>query len=136
MDVLTGTDEFSNAFRMQAVRTLWDSDYTEASNVVMMYKQFTPVIPTLQASIRMNYPKTRLSFSEYDFGGGGNMSGAIAEIDALGTFASQEVYLACLAPQTEDYPFQKAALNLFTNYDGNGSSFGDHLVYADNGKRR
>ena len=133
VDVLTGTDEFSNAFRMQAVRTLWDSDYTEASNVVMMYKQFTPVIPTLQASIRMNYPKTRLSFSEYDFGGGGNMSGAIAEIDALGTFASQEVYLACLAPQTEDYPFQKAALNLFTNYDGNGSSFGDHLVYTDNG---
>ena len=54
VDVLTGNDEFSNAFRMQAVRTLWDSDYTEASNVVMMYKQFTPVIPTLQASIRMN----------------------------------------------------------------------------------
>lgn len=133
VDVLTGNDEFSNAFRMQAVRTLWDSDYTEASNVVMMYKQFTPVIPTLQASIRMNYPKTRLSFSEYDFGGGGNMSGAIAEIDALGTFASQEVYLACLTPQTEDYPFQKAALNLFTNYDGNGSGFGDHLVYSDNG---
>ena len=133
VEVLTGTDDFSNAFRMQAVRTLWDSDYTEASNVVMMYKQFTPVIPTLQASIRMNYPKTRLSFSEYDFGGGGNMSGAIAETDALGTFASQEVYLACLAPQSEEYPFQKAALNLFTNYDGNGSGFGDHLVYADNG---
>ena len=133
VDVLTGTDEFSNAFRMQAVRTLWDSDYTEASNVVMMYKQFTPVIPTLQASIRMNYPKTRLSFSEYDFGGGSNMSGAIAEIDALGIFASQEVYLACLSPQTEEYPFQKAALNLFTNYDGSGSGFGDHLVYSDNG---
>ena len=133
VEVLTGTDDFSNAFRMQAVRTLWDSDYTEASNVVMMYKQFTPVIPTLQASIRMNYPKTRLSFSEYDFGGGGNMSGAIAETDALGTFASQEVYLACLAPRSEEYPFQKAALNLFTNYDGNGSGFGDHLVYADNG---
>ena len=133
VEVLTGTDDFSNAFRMQAVRTLWDSDYTEASNVVMMYKQFTPVIPTLQASIRMNYPKTRLSFSEYDFGGGGNMSGAIAETDALGIFASQEVYLACLAPQSEEYPFQKAALNLFTNYDGNGSGFGDHLVYADNG---
>lgn len=132
VDVLTGNDEFSNAFRMQAVRTLWDSDYTEASNVVMMYKQFTPVIPTLQASIRMNYPKTRLSFSEYDFGGGGNMSGAIAEIDTLGTFASEEVYLACLAPQTEDYPFQKAALNIFTDYDGNGSGFGDYLVYADN----
>ena len=132
VDILTGTDDISNAFRMQSVRTLWDPDYTEASSTVMMYKQFTPIIPTLQASIRMNYPKTRLSFSEYDFGGGSNMSGAIAEIDALGIFASQEVYLACLAPQSEDYPFQKAALNLFTNYDGNGSGFGTSLVYSDN----
>ncbi|WP_432649908.1 glycoside hydrolase family 44 protein [Huintestinicola sp.] len=133
VNVLTGTDDISNAFRMQSVRTLWDSDYTETSSTVMMYKQFTPIIPTLQASIRMNYPKTRLSFSEYDFGGGDNMSGAIAEIDTLGTFASQEVYLACLSPQTEHYPFQKAALNLFTDYDGNGSGFGTSLVYSDNG---
>ncbi|MDD6990251.1 MAG: glycoside hydrolase family 44 protein [Oscillospiraceae bacterium] len=131
-DVLTGTDPVSNAFRMQAVRTLWDSDYTETSPNVMMYKQFTPIIPTLQASIRMNYPKTRLSFSEYDFGGGNDISGAIAEIDALGIFASQEVYLACLSPQSEQYPFQKAALNLFTDYDGKGSSFGSYLVYSDN----
>lgn len=133
VDVLTGTDAISNAFRMQAVRTLWDSDYTEASPTVIMNKQFTPIIPTLQASIRMNYPKTRLSFSEYDFGGGSDISGAIAEIDALGTFASQEVYLACLSPQSEEYPFQKAALNLFTDYDGNGSGFGNSLVFSDNG---
>lgn len=132
VEILTNTDEISNAFRMQSVRTLWDPDYTEASPTVIMYKQFTPVIPTLQASIRMNYPKTRLSFSEYDFGGGDNISGAIAEIDALGIFASQEVYLACLSPQSDNYPFQKAALNLFTDYDGNGSGFGTSLVYADN----
>ncbi|MGN0639037.1 MAG: glycoside hydrolase family 44 protein [Huintestinicola sp.] len=132
VDILTGTDDISNAFRMQSVRTLWDPDYTETSPTVMMYKQFTPIIPTLQASIRMNYPKTRLSFSEYDFGGGDNISGAIAEIDALGTFASQEVYLACLSPQSDSYPFQKAAMNLFTDYDGKGSGFGTSLVYSDN----
>ncbi|MBP0956735.1 MAG: hypothetical protein J5997_05135 [Oscillospiraceae bacterium] len=132
VDILTGTDDISNAFRMQSVRTLWDPDFTENSPTVMMYKQFTPIIPTLQASIRMNYPKTRLSFSEYDFGGGDNMSGAIAEIDALGIFASQEVYLACLSPQSDKYPFQKAALNLFTDYDGKGSGFGSSLVYSDN----
>ena len=130
--VLTADDEFSNAYRMQAVKTLWNSDYTENSVTVLMNKQFTPLIPTLQASIRINYPGTRLSFSEYDFGGGSNISGAIAQIDALGTFARGEVYLACLSPVSDDYSFQKAALNLFTDYDGNGTSFGDTLVYADN----
>ena len=130
--VLTSSDEFSNAYRMQAVRTLWDSDYTENSVSVLMNKQFTPLIPTLQASIRMNYPGTRLSFSEYDFGGGDNMSGAIAETDVLGTFAKEGVYLACLSPVSEDYSFQKAAMNLFTDYDGEGTKFGDALVYSDN----
>lgn len=130
--VLTNSDEFSNAYRMQAVKTLYDSDYTENSVSVLMNKQFTPLIPTLQASIRINYPGTRLSFSEYDFGGGDNISGAIAQTDVLGIFAKEEVYLACLSPVAENYSFQKAALNLYTDYDGNGSSFGDTLVYADN----
>ncbi len=130
--VLTNSDEFSNAYRMQAVKTLYDSDYTENSVSVLMNKQFTPFIPTLQASIRINYPGTRLSFSEYDFGGGDNISGAIAQTDVLGVFAKEEVYLACLSPVSDDYRFQKAALNLYTDYDGSGSSFGDTLVFADN----
>lgn len=131
--VLTSNDEFSNAYRMQAVRTLWDSDYTENSVTVLMNKQFTPVIPTLQASIRINYPGTRLSFSEYDFGGGDNISGAVAQAEVLGQFASSGVYLACLSPVSENYSFQKAAIGLYTDYDGEGTSFGDALVYSDNG---
>lgn len=131
-EILTSSDNYSNAYRMQAVRTLWDSDYTENSMTVLMNKQFTPVIPTLQASIRINYPGTRLSFSEYDFGGGDNITGAIAQIDALGTFAREDVFMACLNPVNDDYSFQTAALRLFTDYDGSGSDFGDTLVYSDN----
>ncbi len=130
--ILTNDDDYSNAYRMQAVKTLWDPDYTENSATVLMNKQFTPVIPTLQASIRINYPGTRLSFSEYDFGGGNNMSGAIAQTDVLGTFASENVYLACLSPTSEDYSFQKAAINLYTDYDGLGTDFGDMFIQADN----
>lgn len=130
--VLTGSGDEVGAYRMQSVRTLWDSDYTENSPTVLLNKQFTPLIPTLQASIRINYPGTKLSFSEYDFGGGDDMSGAIAQIDALGTFASEEVYLACLSPVSEDYSFQKAAINLFNNYDGNDSGIGSRLLTADN----
>ncbi len=123
-DVLTSTDNLSNAYRMQAVRLLWDSEYSESND----YKQYTPLLPMLQASIRMYYPQTWLSISEYDFGGGDNISGAIAEVDALGTFAEQGVFLACLNPTSEDYSYQKSAINLFTSYDGNGASFGDILL--------
>ncbi|MBQ5311440.1 MAG: hypothetical protein ILP19_05305, partial [Oscillospiraceae bacterium] len=110
-EVLTSDDDGADLYRMQAVRTLWDQDYTENSVTALVNKRFTPVLPTLQASLRINYPGTLLSLSEYDFGGGARMSGAIAEIDALGTFAREGVYLACLSPSTEDYSFQKAALN-------------------------
>lgn len=130
--VLTGSDDEARAYRMQSVRTLWDSDYTENSPTVLLNKQFTPLIPTLQASIRINYPETKLSFSEYDFGGGDDMSGAVAQIDALGTFAREEVYMACLSPVSDDYSFQKAAMRLFENYDGSGSSFGSRLLQSEN----
>ena len=124
---------FSNAARMQAVRILWDSSYTENSFSAIQYKQNTPIIPTIQASIRMYYPETKLSFSEYNFGGGKHISGAIAEVDALGIFASQGVYMASLKPNTSEFPYQKAAINMYTNYDGLGSSFGNTLVKSDNG---
>ena len=131
--VLYNNDEYCNAYRMQSVRTLWDPAYTENSVSVLMNKQFTPIIPTLKASIRVNYPGTKLSFSEYDFGGGNNISGAVAQVDALGTFAREGVYLACLSPVSDDISFQKAAFRLFTDYDNNGSGFGDEYVSADNG---
>ena len=126
------TDDTANAYRMQAVRTLWDSDYTENGYSALHYKQFTPFLPMLKAAVMMNYPGTPISVSEYDFGGGMNMSGAIAEIDALGTFAKEEIYLACLAP-AEDYEFQKAALRMFTDYDGERSQFGDELLKIKGG---
>ena len=66
--VISTDTKFANEERMQAVRVLWDSNYTENSSMAILYKQHTPLIPTIQASIRMYYPGTKLSFSEYNFG--------------------------------------------------------------------
>ncbi|MBR4224693.1 MAG: hypothetical protein IKR73_07775 [Oscillospiraceae bacterium] len=129
-DVLTHDDNYSNAYRMQAVRTLWDGDYAENSVNALMNRQFTPFIPTLTSSIKINYAGTKLSFSEYDFGGGNNISGAIAEIDTLGTFAREGVYMACLSPVTEDHRFQNAAIDIFNEING-GSRFGDTLYHTE-----
>lgn len=134
LEPVIGTDsKFANEERIQATRVLWDSDYTENSDTAILYKQHTPIIPTVQASIRMYYPDTKLSFSEYNFGGGDNISGGIAQADVLGIFAEQDVYMACLLPDLEDYSYQKSGINIYTDYDGNGASFGNVSVYSDNG---
>lgn len=113
--------------RMQAVRTFWDSSYAENSWVGQWGKSYLPYLPKIQDSIDRYYPGTKISLSEYSFGGGNTISGAVAQADALGVFGVQEVYLATLWPY-EDCPFQKAAINLYTNYDGAGSAFGDTSI--------
>lgn len=131
--IISGTDNFSNNTRLQAPRILWDSTYTENSAIAIMHNQHIPLIPTLEASVNMYYPGTRISFSEYNFGGGGHISGGIAVADALGIFAEYGVYMACLKPNSRETDYQKSGINIYTNYDGNGGSFGDTLVKSDNG---
>ena len=132
--IIDSDDVFSNNTRLQAPRILWDSSYTENSTSAILHNQHIPLIPTLAASIDMYYPGTRLSFSEYNFGGGNDISGGIATADALGIFAEYSVHMACVKPNTEDISYIKSALNIYTNYDGEGSGFGDTLVSSSNEK--
>lgn len=132
--IIDSDDVFSNNTRLQAPRIMWDSSYTENSTSAILHNQHIPLIPTLAASIDMYYPGTKLSFSEYDFGGGDSISGGIAAADTLGIFAEYGVHMACANPNTSDISYIKAALNIYTNYDGEGSGFGDTLVSSSNGK--
>lgn len=132
LEPIVGTDSlFANEQRIQAPRILWDVNYTENSSSAILYKEHTPLIPNIQASIRMYFPDTKLSFSEYNFGGGNHISGGLAEADTLGIFGRQGVYMACLKPDSRDFFYQKSGINIYTDYDGNGSSFGDIGVSAE-----
>lgn len=131
--IINADDSLSNNARLQAPRILWDSTYTENSTVAIMHNQHIPLIPTLEASINMYYPGTRLSFSEYNFGGGDHISGGISTADTLGIFASYGVHMACLHPNSTNIDYQKSAINIYTNYDGEGADFGNTLVKSDNG---
>ncbi len=131
--VIDGSDTFSNNTRMQAPRIFWDSTYTENSTIAILHTQHLPLIPTLEASINMYYPNTKLSFSEYNFGGGDHISGGIATADTLGIFAEFGVHMACLKPNSENIDYHKAAINIYTDYDGMGGSFGDTFISSDNG---
>ncbi|HEY1793931.1 MAG TPA: glycoside hydrolase family 44 protein [Opitutaceae bacterium] len=120
------SDTATDMDRVQAPRVLWDPTYVENSWVQQYDSQFLPWIPNLQASISAHYPGTKLSFTEYSYGGESDISGGIAQADVLGIFGKYGVYLGCVWI-LHDPPaplYTAAAFNLYLNYDGRGGSFG------------
>jgi hypothetical protein len=121
--------------RIQAPRSLWDSTYTEDSWITQD-STLGPIrlIPLVQQKIASNYPGTGLAFSEYNYGGGGHISGGMAEADVLGVFASYGIYAAALWPLTSDESFINAGFDAYRNYDGHGAHFGDTSVQTLNSR--
>ncbi len=118
------------AARMQAPRSLWDPDYMENSWITNDYLG-GPIrlIPWLQERIDQLYPGTLLSISEYYYGGGDHISGAIAQADVLGIFGREGVVAANLwhLGNTDD-AFIHAAFRMFLDHMGNGNPFGQWSV--------
>jgi len=118
--------------RMQAPRSLWDPSYTENSWIAQ-YATNGPIelLPWVQAKVDSQYPGTKISISEYYYGGGNHISGAIAQADVLGIYGREGIFAATTWP--DDYnreAFMHAAFNMYLNYDGQGASFGDTSVEA------
>ncbi|MBI3541935.1 MAG: endoglucanase A, partial [Deltaproteobacteria bacterium] len=97
------------------------------------------LIPTLKNRIAQNYPGTRLSVMEYNFGGGQDISGGVAQADVLGIFAREGVFSAALWRFADQgaQSFTYGAFDVYLNYDGAGSRVGDVSVLSsttDNAK--
>jgi hypothetical protein len=121
------------AARVQAPRSLWDTTYSEDSWIVNdVLHEPIALIPGLKADIAAHYPGTKLSFTEWNYGGGDHVSGALATADVLGIFGREQVDLATiwLLRSSQRERFTLAGLRVFTNYDGNGARFGDTSVQA------
>lgn len=116
--------------RLDSVRALYDENYRENSWITDTGAQFFPLLPNVKQSIDKYYPGTKISFTEYNFGGGDHISGAVAQADTLGIFAENDVYFATIWA-FENSQYQFAAINMYTNYDGKGSGFGDTLVKSE-----
>jgi len=119
-----------NKGRIQAPRSLWDPSYVENSWIGTWFSSFLPFIPKLQGSINTFYPGTKLSITEYNFGGESHISGGLAEADTLGIFGQQGVYLASWWPLHDNPTYIAAAFKLFLNYNGAGGKFGTTKVSA------
>lgn len=123
--------------KLQAARSLYDESYVENSWLQPYFGGYFPLLPNIQKSIDKYYPGTKIAISEYNLADianekttGKNVIAAIAETEALGAFAQNEVYFATYWGTLPECPYVESAINLYTNFDGEGSSFGDTLVEA------
>jgi hypothetical protein len=131
VDEGTGADEVTA--REQAPRSLWDTSYTETSWITGCCSNGPiQLIPRLMKKIGAHYPGTKLSLSEYNYGGAGHISGGIAEADVLGVFGRDGMFAASMWPMQSSSPYIFGGFAMFRNYDGNGGSFGDTSISATN----
>ncbi|MES1172367.1 MAG: glycoside hydrolase family 44 protein [Bacteroidota bacterium] len=124
------------AVRLEATRSLWDPTYVEKSWIAdALHGKPIRLIPWLRETIARNYPGTKLSLTEYNYGAGEHISGGLAQADVLGIFGREGVYLANYwgnGAGVGDMPgYVAGAFKLYRNYDGNGGTFGDTSVTAN-----
>ena len=119
--------------RVQAPRSLWDPTYREDSWIVndVLHAPIR-LLPSLRADLEAHAPGMGLGFSEWNYGGGEHISGAIATADVLGIFGRERVALSTiwLLRSAQRERFTLAGLRVYTNYDGAGAHFGGTSVAA------
>lgn len=128
---ITGTDTNTASItaRVQAPRSLWDSTYTEQSWIANIVGSIA-LIPRVKAQIAAHFPGTKLAFTEWNYGAGGHISGAVATADVLGIFGRDEVGMAGYWKINGAEAFADAAFAAYRNYDGAGHGFGDTSLSA------
>lgn len=118
------------AARVQAPRSLWDPTYKETSWIVNdALHDAIHLIPRMQDKIKAHYPGTGLAITEWNYGGGGDISGAVAVADVLGIFGSYSVDIASYWALADE-SFANLAFRAYRNYDSKGAAFGDTSIHA------
>jgi mannan endo-1,4-beta-mannosidase len=120
--------------RLQAPRSFWDESYVERSWITQESQKPVRLLPWFQEMISKRFPGTYLTMTEYNFGGTKHVSGGLAQVDVLGVFGREGVFMSNYwgnAAGVGDLPpYVAAAFRLFRNYDGKGGKFGDTAVLA------
>ena len=88
----------------------------------------------MQHWVQTDYPGTKTSIDEYNFGGLESINGAVVEADILGIFGRQGLDMAAFWP-SKAYNQQgpgNYAFAMYRNYDlaNDGATFGDTYLYA------
>jgi len=113
--------------RNQSTRELWDPNYKSKSWIAdKVY-----VIPRLKGWITANYYEgTPVAITEYNWGDEGHINGATTQADIYGIFGREGLDMATrwTVPANDSPTFK--AMQMYRNYDGANSGFGDTSVSA------
>ena len=112
--------------RNRSTRSLWDTNYVDESWIA----DCVQLIPRIKAWVASRYPGLQTAITEYNWGAENHINGATAQADVLGIFGREGLDLATRwsAPDPTNYTYK--AIQMYRNYDGNKSSFGDMSVLA------
>ena len=121
------------AARVQAPRHLYDPAFREQSWIDQVLGEPLRLLPRYEAKIAGHYPGTKLAITEYNYGGGDDISGGLAQADALGAFGRYGVFAAAFWKLSGEDTFTSAAFDLYRNYDGRQGSFGEESLDATSG---
>jgi hypothetical protein len=118
------TDKETSKKRLRATRSLWDPTYTDESWI----KDQVRLLPRMREWTDKNYPGTKISVGEWNFGAETHISGALATAESLGRFAQYGVYSAYYwqFPAAGSPAIQ--AWHAYRNFDGAGARFLDWYV--------
>ena len=148
----TGGDTQTQQNRLNSTRVFWDPTYTDPNLPQPNYVtdanytsncstplQPPQVIRMMKQWVANDYPGTKLAITEYNWGGLEHISGALAQADILGIFGREGLDIGTLwgAPDPAKQIPGLMAFEVFRNYDGAGSQFGDQAIAttsADQGK--
>jgi hypothetical protein len=134
-----GDDTTSQLARNKQTRLLWDSNFTDPFwyGDIGINGRNANYIPTLKAWIAQYAPGLKLGFTEYNWGDEANLNGATTQADVLGIYGREGVDLATrwtVAKDTNTTPttyfVTYLASQIYRNYDGAKSTFGDTSVAA------
>jgi hypothetical protein len=137
----------TQALRLRSTRSLWDPTYQDESWIGGSDQpadwRYIRLIPRMHNWVNTYYPDTKLSISEYNWGGLESINGALAQAEVLGIFGREGLDMALLwnYPNSGDglgyQNFETLpgsyAFRIYRNYDGNGSRFGDVSLSAVSG---
>jgi hypothetical protein len=133
-DSLTGQQ-----YRNQETRILWDPTFQDPSwyGDIGINGRVINWIPTLKAMVAQYYPGLEVGCTEYNWGDEPNLNGATTQADVLGIYGREGLDLATrwtVATNTGTSPttyyVTYLASQIYRNYDGNNSTFGDTSVSA------
>ncbi len=124
-----GLDPKLCALRLRSTADLSDEKYQQESWIKdVAGTTAVALIPRIRNWVEKHNPGMEICLGEYNFGGADNISGALAQADALGIFGRENLDLAFLWHTPEG--IQELGWKLFRDYDGKQGRFGDRVLAA------